>query len=35
MGLIPRARGKQVDPVLAAQEAALEHETAAAHEAVE
>ncbi len=35
MGLIPRARGKQVDPVLAAQEAVLEHETAAAHEAVE
>ncbi|HTC11076.1 MAG TPA: urea ABC transporter permease subunit UrtC [Acetobacteraceae bacterium] len=35
MGLISRARGKQVDPVLAAQEAVLEHETAAAHEAVE
>ena len=35
MGLIPRARGKQVDPVLAAQEAALDHETAVAQEAVE
>ena len=35
MGLIPRARGKQVDPVLAAQEAALAHEDAGAREAVE
>jgi urea transport system permease protein len=34
MGLIPRAREK-LDPAMAAQEAALEHETAVAQEAIE